>query len=163
MKILSVLALMALASAPGQAQQEQLDLIRSLRTASLMRLVLALSSERMPELKPEVRSKALGHLKVANRKIAAILDNPKLPEDKKKQRLIQAQNAGALSAGRELGAEVKKLKAGFLSLKGEVFWDVPVYGGFSSEALKALKKQVQAAEMFGGSSDFFISGWGDVG
>jgi peptide deformylase len=165
MKTIIALTLLALVSAPSRAQQdpELQKLLGSLRTTSLMRIAVALSAPQMPGLKPAVRTRALQQLKATNHKISMILDNPKLAADKRKQRLIQAQNEGALNVGRELGADVKKLKEGFLSLKNGVFWDVPVYGGFSAEALSTLKKQIQAADVYGGSSDFFIAGWGDVG
>lgn len=165
MKTITALALLALMSAPSRAQQdpELHKLLSSLRTASFVRIAVALSAPQLPNLKPAVRTRALRQLKAANQKISLILDNPKLAANTRKRQLIQAQNEGALSVGRELGADVKKLKESFLRLTNGVYWDVPVYGGFSAEALSTFKKQVQAADVYGGSTESFIAGWGDVG
>lgn len=164
-KFAMMLVLFALMGLPARARgdQETRQLLRALKTASLTRLTLALSPQRMPDLTPTMRSKALGHIKVANRKITTILANPKLSDEAKKKRLIQVQNEGAARVVRELGPAEKSLKEAYLRLKAEVYWDEPVYQSFPAETLSALKKQVQAVEVFGGSNGFIIVGWGDVG
>lgn len=119
-KFAMMLVLFALMGLPARARgdQETRHLLRALKTASLTRLTLALSPQRMPDLTPTMRSKALGHIKVANRKITTILANPKLSDEAKKKRLIQAQSEGAAHVVRELGPAEKSLKEAYLRLTG---------------------------------------------